>query len=142
LAGLRRESKMALIFISHSLPLVSEIADTIAVMYAGEIVEQGPAQAVLEAPLHPYTTALLRSAPPEDGTLPTGIAGLAPLPHALPRGCAFAPRCALRRDACEASRPPLVEAGLGRMTRCLRWAELRDIGLSPSVHPGASEGVA
>ncbi|MFI5014307.1 MAG: dipeptide/oligopeptide/nickel ABC transporter permease/ATP-binding protein [Hyphomicrobiales bacterium] len=142
LAGLRRESGMALIFISHSLPVVSEIADRIVVMYAGEVVEQGPAQAVLAAPLHPYTIALLRSAPPEDGTLPVGIAGLAPLPQALPAGCAFAPRCAWRADACEAQRPPLVEARPGRLTRCLRWPDLCGNGLSSPASPGVREGEA
>jgi peptide/nickel transport system permease protein len=146
LAGLRRESKMALIFISHSLPLVSEIADTIAVMYAGEVVEQGRAQAVLAAPLHPYTAALMRSAPPEDGTLPTGIPGLAPLPQALPSGCAFAPRCELRRAACDASRPPLVEAKPERTTRCLRWIELSEsassLPVSAESKTGATEGAA
>ncbi|SDR54341.1 peptide/nickel transport system permease protein [Rhizobiales bacterium GAS113] len=124
LADLRRERGMALIFISHSLPVVSEIADHVVVMYAGEVVEEGAAQALLAEPLHPYTAALLRSAPTEDGALPIGIPGTVPLPQALPKGCAFAPRCALRVERCEAGRPPLAEARPGRLTRCLRWREI------------------
>jgi peptide/nickel transport system permease protein len=75
-------------------------------------------------PLHPYTAALLQSAPHDDGTLPVGIPGAVPLPHAMPPGCAFAPRCPLSTAACETQRPPLVEVAAGRATRCLRWREL------------------
>ena len=124
LARLRRERGMGLVFITHSLPVVAEIADRVAVMYAGEIVEQGPAEELLARPLHPYTRALLRSAPAEDGSLPVGIPGVVPLPHDLPPGCSFAPRCDARIDACEAERPPLTTAAPGRATRCLRWREL------------------
>jgi peptide/nickel transport system permease protein len=124
LANLRRERGMALVFITHSLPVVAEIADRVAVMYAGEIVELGPAAAVFSHPLHPYTAALLRSAPREDGGLPDGIPGTVPLPLALPPGCAFAPRCGHRVSACEVAPPPLSDATPGRQTRCLRWEEL------------------
>ncbi|MGE0223640.1 MAG: dipeptide/oligopeptide/nickel ABC transporter permease/ATP-binding protein [Acetobacteraceae bacterium] len=124
LADLRREGGMALVFITHSLPVVAEIADRVAVMYAGEIVETGAAAEVFARPMHPYTAALLRSAPPEDGSMPEGIGGVVPLPHALPPGCAFAPRCGLRAGFCEATPPPLAEVGPGRETRCLRWREM------------------
>ncbi len=124
LASLRRERGMALVFITHSLPVVSEIADRVAVMYAGEIVEQGRADAVFARPLHPYTAALLASAPGEDGALPAPIPGTVPPPHALPPGCAFAPRCGFRKAACEAASPPLLEPEPDRATRCLRWREL------------------
>ncbi len=124
LAALKREGGMGLVFITHSLPVVAEIADHVAVMYAGEIVEQGAAAAVFAAPRHPYTAALLRSAPSEDGGLPEGVPGIVPPLHALPPGCVFAPRCAHRRAACEAAPPPLVPAGPGRLTRCIRWTEI------------------
>ena len=124
LADLKRERGMALIFITHSLPVVAEIADRVAVMYAGEVVEQGRADEVFARPLHPYTAALLRSAPKEDGTLPVGIPGIVPPPGALPPGCVFAPRCPHRRPACEAAPPPLEKAGGGRLTRCIRWREV------------------
>ena len=121
LRQVQQAEHMAMLFITHSLPVVRQIADRIAVMYAGEIVEQGAARAVLSRPLHPYTRALLDSAPGEDGALPIGIPGLVPPPGALPPGCAFAPRCRLREPACEAARPPLVEAEPNRLTRCIRW---------------------
>jgi peptide/nickel transport system permease protein len=124
LADLKREFSMALIFITHSLPVVAEIADRVIVMYAGEIVEQGRADEVFARPLHPYTMALLRSAPKEDGTLPVEIPGIVPPPSAMPPGCAFAPRCPHCLPACEAAPPPLEKAGLGRSTRCIRWREV------------------
>ncbi|HME22953.1 MAG TPA: dipeptide/oligopeptide/nickel ABC transporter permease/ATP-binding protein [Acetobacteraceae bacterium] len=124
LGDLQREFRMGLVFISHSLPLVAEIADRVLVMYAGEIVEQGDVREVFAAPMHPYTVALLQSAPRDDGTLPVSIPGAVPLPHAMPPGCGFAPRCGLREAACEAQHPPLVELASGRATRCLRWREL------------------
>ncbi len=124
LARLRRERGMALVFITHSLPVVAEIADRVAVMYAGEIVEEGPAEAVFAAPRHPYTAALLRSAPGEDGSLPEAIPGTVPLPHALPPGCAFAPRCAHCAPSCEAAPLSLVTVGVDRQSRCLLWREL------------------
>jgi peptide/nickel transport system permease protein len=124
LADLRREFRMGLVFITHSLPVVAEIADRVLVMYAGEIVEQGVTREVFQAPLHPYTIALLRSAPREDGAMPVGIPGIVPLPHEMPQGCTFAPRCPLRTAACDAQRPPLIEVAAGRATRCLRWRDL------------------
>ncbi len=124
LADLRRGRSMGLLFITHNLPLVAEIADRVAVMYAGEIVEQGDAAEVFARPLHPYTAALLRSAPGEDGRLPDDIPGMIPPPSALPPGCLFAPRCAHRRPACEAAHPPAIEATPRRTTRCIRWQEL------------------
>jgi peptide/nickel transport system permease protein len=124
LADLRRELGMGLVLISHSLPVVAEIADRVLVMYAGEIVEQGTVREIFAAPLHPYTAALLQSAPNDDGTLPVGIPGAVPLPHEMPGGCAFAPRCRLREAACEMQQPHLVEVAFGRATRCLRWRDL------------------
>ena len=121
---LKREQGMGLVFITHSLPVVAEIADRVAVMYAGEIVESGAAREVFTAPLHPYTRALLRSVPGEGSGLPEGIPGVVPLPYALPPGCAFAPRCNMRTERCEAAAPPLENADGGRATRCLRWREL------------------
>jgi peptide/nickel transport system permease protein len=123
LATLRLEQGMGLVFITHSLPVVAEIADQVAVMYAGEIVEHGRAAAIFERPLHPYTTALLRSAPADDGSMPEPIPGTVPLPHELPPGCVFATRCAHRIDACDAARPPLVPARHEHETRCIRWRE-------------------
>jgi peptide/nickel transport system permease protein len=124
LAELQRELGMGMVFITHSLPVVAEIADRVLVMYAGEVVEQGPVREVFTAPLHPYTAALLWSAPRDDGALPIGIPGTVPSPVHMPPGCAFAPRCRMRQDQCETRLPPLVEAAPGRATRCLRWREM------------------
>jgi peptide/nickel transport system permease protein len=127
LADLKRESGLALIFITHSLPVVAEIADRVAVMYAGEIMEEGGVEDVFARPLHPYTAALLASAPleagGEDAPAPQGIRGTVPLPHELPPGCRFAPRCDHRLAACETAPPPLREVAPGRRSRCIRWAE-------------------
>jgi peptide/nickel transport system permease protein len=124
LAELKRESGLALIFISHSLPVVAEIADRVAVMYAGEIVEEGPVGAVFGTPRHPYTAALLASAPSEEGKPPQTIGGTVPSPEILFPGCRFAPRCAKRVERCEIEPAAMVEVAPGRLSRCLRWAEL------------------
>ncbi|MCZ8102154.1 MAG: dipeptide/oligopeptide/nickel ABC transporter permease/ATP-binding protein [Burkholderiales bacterium] len=124
LAALKDERRLAMIFVSHSLPVVSEIADRVAVMYAGEIVEEGETAQVFHRPRHPYTAALLASAPSEDGPPPTAIGGSVPAPGKLPPGCAFAPRCAHRIASCEAARPALSALPDGRSSRCIRWSEL------------------
>ena len=121
LAAFKRDGGMGMVFISHSLPVVAEIADAVAVMYAGEVLEQGPAAALLSHPLHPYTAALLQSAPSESGDLPMGVGGVVPSLLDLPPGCVFAPRCAHRRAECDAGRPALVSPAPGRLTRCIRW---------------------
>jgi peptide/nickel transport system permease protein len=123
-AALKRQSNLALIFISHSLPVVAEIADRVAVMYAGEVVEEGPVAAVFGAPLHPYTAALMASAPSEDGKPPQAIGGVVPPPEAVLPGCRFAPRCAHRVGRCESEPVLMVEVAPSRHSRCRRWAEL------------------
>jgi peptide/nickel transport system permease protein len=124
LARLKRQSGLAMLFITHSLPVVAEIADRVVVMYAGEIVEEGPTAEVFARPLHPYTEALLRSVPTEDGPAPEGIAGVVPPPSALPPGCAFAPRCGFALAGCAVAHPALERAAAGRASRCIRWREL------------------
>jgi peptide/nickel transport system permease protein len=124
LAELKRQSDLALIFISHSLPVVAEIADRVAVMYAGEVVEEGPVAAVFGGPLHPYTAALIASAPSEEGKPPQAIGGVVPPPEAVLPGCRFAPRCTHRVARCESELAVMVEVAPGRRSRCRRWAEL------------------
>ena len=99
LMDLVRETGSSLIFITHSLGVVSEIADRVVVMYAGRVVESGPVEAVFAAPRHPYTRALL-AAVPDGARAPVPIAGVVPAPHAFPTGCRFEPRCPERREAC------------------------------------------
>jgi peptide/nickel transport system permease protein len=124
LRALQRESGLGLLFITHSLPVVAEIAERIAVMYAGEIVEEGPVGEVFAHPRHPYTAALLASAPNEDGPPPLPVPGMVPRPDALPPGCAFAPRCGRALAACAASHPVLAAIAPGRLSRCIRATEI------------------
>jgi peptide/nickel transport system ATP-binding protein len=109
----------ALIWITHDLAVVSSLADRIAVMYAGRIVEDGPVEAVLARPLHPYTRGLIGSAPhrQQRGVPLAQIPGAPPSPMNLPTGCAFAPRCA-RADAACRIEPAMVAHAGGRATRC------------------------
>jgi peptide/nickel transport system permease protein len=123
LAELRRETGMGVVFITHSLGVVAEIADQVVVMYAGQVVEQGSVAAVFAAPLHPYTRALL-AAVPEGESAPRGIPGVVPQPFAMPPGCRFAPRCAHAAPACTAAMPALQDADAAHRVRCVRWTEL------------------
>ena len=129
---LRRELGVAIVYVTHNLAVVSSIADDIAVMYAGRIVECGPAATVLGAPRHPYTRGLVASIP--DFLAPRelrGIPGIAVGIGGRPPGCAFAPRCDQRRDACEASSPPLAEITPDHQVRCLEWQRTPPLALTP-----------
>jgi peptide/nickel transport system ATP-binding protein len=113
LAGLRREMGMAMILISHDLAVVAEHTDRVAVMYGGELIEQGLATRVTEAPAHPYTQALLRAIPRMDGPPRRlgAIPGTVPSLMAQPRGCVFAQRCEFVRELCTTARPPVLGGG-------------------------------
>jgi peptide/nickel transport system ATP-binding protein len=112
------DSGTALMWITHDLAVVASLADRIAVMYAGRIVEEGPADAVLARPLHPYTQGLIGSLPHGIGAPLTQIPGMPPSPAHLPVGCAFAPRCPRADTICNAQRPAMAEYGTARGTRC------------------------
>jgi peptide/nickel transport system permease protein len=125
LASLKHQGGgLGLIFITHNLAVVAEIADRIAVMYAGEIVEQGPAAEIFARPRHPYTAALIASMPEGGAPRLTAIAGTVPSPHKLPPGCRFAPRCAHADAACAAVPPVLQTVEPQRTSRCIKWREL------------------
>jgi peptide/nickel transport system ATP-binding protein len=118
---LRSRFGFAMIFITHDLSLLVELADEIVVMYAGEIVERASAQALYDTPRHPYTLGLLNSFPPMHGarTELTGIPGSPPDLTALPTGCNFHPRCPYAMDRCVKESPSLVELGEeGRSVAC------------------------
>ena len=121
IARRRAEMGLAVMLISHDLGSVSRTADAIAVMYAGRVVEEGPARAVLSAPRHPYTAALMALAPRLEGrrSLRAPIPGSPPEPGSESSGCAFAPRCPARRASCDLSPPPLRPAGPGRRVACV-----------------------
>ena len=124
LATLKSHGDMGLIFITHNLAVVAEIADRVCVMYAGEIVEQGPVAEVFARPRHPYTAALIASAPEGASAGLSTIPGSVPPPQELPSGCSFAPRCACAAEPCHRTRPAFAEIGPGRYSRCLRWREV------------------
>ena len=119
LLKLKNELKLGLLFITHDLGVVAQVADRVAVMYAGRIVEEGPAREVLRGPRHPYTQGLLKASPTLlRGTL-TPIPGAVPPLRALPPGCAFEPRCPLRRDDCQLAVPELRAASREHAARCV-----------------------
>ncbi|MDQ2067944.1 ABC transporter ATP-binding protein [Xinfangfangia sp. CPCC 101601] len=113
--ALCRESGTALVWVTHDLAVVSGIADRIAVMYAGRIVECGPTQEVLSRPKHPYTQGLLDSVPSaaQRGQDLRQIPGLMPSPSALPPGCAFNPRCLRAKEACRSNQPVMTQTPTG-----------------------------
>ena len=119
--GVRRELGMALVLISHDLGVIAETCDRVAVMYAGRIVEEAPARTLFDAARHPYTRGLLSSLPPLGGARRrlVSIPGVVPDPRAMPRGCAFAPRCPQAGAACTSSVPPLLDLGAGRSVACV-----------------------
>jgi peptide/nickel transport system ATP-binding protein len=119
LARLRRDLGLTLLFITHDLGVVAQVADRIAVTYAGRIVEEGPAREVLERPRHPYTAGLLRASPQLVRHKLEPIPGTVPSLTALPSGCAFEPRCALRRAECAVAMPELRNAGPQHRARCI-----------------------
>jgi peptide/nickel transport system ATP-binding protein len=120
LSDLRRDAGLAVLYITHDLALAARIADRIAVLYAGCLVEEGPAADVLHTPRHPYTRLLLAAVPDPHGAsrvLPAPLPGRLPDLAALPVGCVFAPRCALRQAVCDVAQPPLL--GTTHRSACL-----------------------
>ena len=123
---MRNDLGVGMIYVTHDLGVVSRIATRVVVMYAGRIVEEGPTEQVLHSPRHPYTAGLVASVPDLHSPREVqGIAGQAPGPGEWPGGCAFAPRCELRLDACEAGVPRLLALSHGRTARCLRPDDVR-----------------
>ena len=119
LRGLQKDRGMALVLITHNMGVVSQMAQRIAVMYAGQIMEERPAQSLFAAPLHPYTEALMAAMPERsDGSARLAtIPGMVPGLYDRPRGCLFAPRCGYVRDNCRTDRPAL-DTGPQGMVRC------------------------
>ncbi|MFF8591071.1 ABC transporter ATP-binding protein [Streptomyces sp. NPDC015220] len=128
LAELQREYDMGLILITHDLGVVADVADRIAVMYAGRIVETAPVHELYKRPAHPYTKGLLESIPRLDhkGRELYAIKGLPPSLMRVPPGCAFHPRCPMARDVCRTDVPPLYEVARDRASACHFWRECLD----------------
>ena len=123
LLDLKQRLGMAMLLITHNLGIVGDIADRLAVMYAGQIVELAPSHDLLRRPLHPYTKALMNSVPELGGnaTRLTAIPGNVPSLGQWPAGCRFAPRCPIAKPDCSVKAPELVEVEPGRFVRCPYW---------------------
>ena len=151
LEELRRELGLALLLITHDLSVLAATCERIAVMYAGRIVEEGPAAKVFEAPAHPYTRALAEAFPTIGDRAsrrnPHGLGGDPPDPRDLPSGCEFHPRCPVSIAACPTLDVELWPAGEGRRAACVHVRDghpelVREAPLAPVVedapaHPGA-----
>ncbi len=120
LKKLQREKNVSIILITHDLSLIAEIADKVAIMYAGKVVEYGTAEQIYLNPQHPYTQALLRSIPRLRGEISKleWIPGTPPDLIAPPPGCRFAPRCKFRMDICTKEEPPTIEVEPGHIVSC------------------------
>jgi peptide/nickel transport system ATP-binding protein len=123
LRSLQHDLGLAMLFITHDLSVLVEVSDDLGIMYAGKIVEEGPAEHVFHSPVHPYTKALA-AAFPEIGDMrfrgrPSGLGGDPPDPQHVPSGCPFHPRCAEVTDACPTIDPQLWHAGEARLAACV-----------------------
>ena len=122
LRDLQAQTGMAIILITHDLGVVAEMADEVAVMYAGRVVERAPGTAIFDDPQHPYTLGLLGSIPRVEETRDRllAIEGAVPAPFALPSGCRFNPRCVFRAPPCTEVDPPLLPLGPDHTAACIR----------------------
>ena len=128
---LQREIGMSILFITHDLGVVAEVADRVVVMYAGRAVEEADVNTIFHTPKMPYTLGLLNSIPRLDKTSGErknlqSIPGNVPNPLHLPEGCAFHPRCSYVKDICKTDVPKLESIGNGHMVRCFRWQEVQE----------------
>ncbi len=133
LRDLRQRLGMSILLITHNLGIVGDMADRVAVMYAGQIVELSPALELLRRPLHPYTRALINSVPKLSGgaTRLSAIPGTVPRIGAFPPGCRFAPRCPIAKPECSEAMPDLLEVEPKRWVRCPFWNR-EDIASRPA----------
>ncbi|ORE90475.1 dipeptide/oligopeptide/nickel ABC transporter permease/ATP-binding protein [Aurantimonas sp. 22II-16-19i] len=125
IADLKHDNpEMGVVFVTHNLAVVAEIADRVAVMYAGELVEEGPVEAVFARPRHPYTAALIGSVPEGGAARLVAIPGTVPAPGHMPPGCRFAPRCDHAEAICREAPPAEFRPQADRRIRCLRFEEV------------------
>ena len=140
LRALSRETSVAFVYVTHDLAVVDNLADRVAVMYAGRIVELGDRERIFLRPIHPYTNLLLASVPrlarPNDLI---GIPGTAPQPGRRPSGCAFAPRCPLASPQCREAFPPVSIVARRHQVRCWRSGEMGQVVPGSRRRPAAAE---
>jgi oligopeptide/dipeptide ABC transporter ATP-binding protein len=138
LRDLQARLGMALLLITHDLGVVAEMADRVAVMYAGRIVEEAPAAGLFEDPKHPYTRGLMGSIPGgAPGSRLTAIPGTVPAPGRLPPGCCFTPRCPSRFEPCPTAHPGVTDFGGGRTVKCyLHGPAVEPETAPPGPRPG------
>ncbi len=130
-AGLRAEMATSVLFISHNLAVIAKMCDRVGVLYAGELIEEGPARQIFDEPRHPYTVGLLRCIPrlgqrKDHGRLDS-IPGFLPQPGDVLPGCIFAPRCPIAEDQCRQAPPPAFVTGPDRTSRCYRHQDTADL---------------
>ena len=147
LNDLAQERQMAMVYVSHDLGVIARTCARVAVMYAGEVVLEGPTREVLRTPAHPYPKSLLASIPRlADPCLPVALEGRPPPPGGNGDGCAFADRCALAAPQCSAGQPPIEEIGNNVKVRCFRHADVPEMQTAQSrsavVHHDRSGGDA
>lgn len=120
--GLKRKLNTSMLLITHDLGVVAQNCDSVAIIYAGEIVEEGDLHQIFKETTHPYTIGLIGSIPSltEDEKRLNPVGGMMPDPTALPKGCKFSPRCEYATDKCKEHNPELVDRGNGHLVRCLR----------------------
>jgi oligopeptide transport system ATP-binding protein len=135
LGQLREEAGTALVLISHDLGVAAALAERLAVMYGGRLVEVGSLRDAYRRPYHPYTLGLLASGPREDGQRLVPIPGAPPRPSNLPSGCAFHPRCAFAQDRCRVEKPALRHVATGRFAACHFAEAVAEAGLSERTEP-------
>jgi len=125
---IKEKYDLTLVFVTHDLPLVADIADRIAVMYAFDVVEIGPTDAILDDAAHPYTQALLDAVPDlsTEASEIRSIEGSSPDPVDIPKGCSYHPRCSLATEQCSAEDPPYYDVGTDHESACHYWDEVGD----------------
>jgi oligopeptide transport system ATP-binding protein len=145
LKELRDRTGVAIVLVTHDMGVIAELADRVAVMYAGTLVEQAPVEVLFTEPRHPYSEALQYCIPRLDGPTPRhllSIPGLPPDPAALPPGCPFAPRCTYRSGICERSAPLMVEVAPGHWKACHYEEPLGRLRSAAMAGESAAEGSA
>jgi oligopeptide/dipeptide ABC transporter ATP-binding protein len=141
LRDMKRSLNLSLLLITHDLGVIAEIADRVAIMYAGRIVEQGPTRAILRNPQHPYTRGLLASMPGQRHQRLRAIDGSVPVLGTLPTGCAFHPRCPDRFEPCASAPPPEYTVGSAHLARCYLHNAARALTVRPASPSNGSPHV-